>query len=338
MTVSVVVGGDGRIIRAKTRRENVKDFHYSFQIGNTEVDMFNLLQLDLVSLRLLVLAAKTQNLTQAATSAHMSVSAASKRLAELERVTHCSLFTRVARGLQLTPAGRGLAEHARTILDAAEQMAHDATDYANGVRGHVRLFANTSAVIQFLPQDLAAFLAANPQVRIELEEVLSDRAIHAVEKGQAEIGIFADNVAAPGLHIHPYRHDRLVVLVPQGHVLAQRASVALAETLDFDYVALNQGSSLLRRINDAAASTGKRLKVRIQVSSFDGICRMIEAGLGIGILPLGSVHPGLLETKLRAIPLEGQWASRTLYVGVADTSRLSPEAANLFSYLSNLEG
>jgi DNA-binding transcriptional LysR family regulator len=299
--------------------------------------MFNLLQLDLMSLRLLVLTAKTENLTQAANSAHMTVSAASKRLAELERVTHCTLFTRVPRGLQLTPAGRGLAEHARAILDVAQQMAHDATDYANGVRGHVRLFANTSAVIQFLPHDLAIFLAANPHVRIELAEALSDSTIHAVESGQAEIGIFADNAPAPGLQMQPYRRDRLVVLVPRAHELAQRAAVTLADTLDFDYVALNQGSSLLRRINDAAASTGRLLKVRIQVSSFDGICRMIEAGLGIGILPLGSVHPELLESKLRAIPLEGAWATRTLYVGVADASRLSPEAMNLYNYLGSLE-
>ncbi|MCF5283602.1 LysR family transcriptional regulator, partial [Pseudomonas syringae] len=189
--------------------------------------MFNLLQLDLVSLRLLVLAAKSENLTQAAQGAHMTVSAASKRLAELERVTHCTLFNRVARGLQLTPAGRGLAEHARTMLEVAEQMAHDANDYANGVRGHVRLFANTSAVIQFLPQDLASFLAANPHVRIELEEALSDRTIGAVESGQAEIGIFADKPPAPQLHTRPYRRYRPGLVVPHAHPLGPRGFVCL---------------------------------------------------------------------------------------------------------------
>ncbi|BCX67229.1 LysR family transcriptional regulator [Pseudomonas izuensis] len=299
--------------------------------------MLNLLQLDLVSLRLLVLTADCENLTRAADSAHMTVSAASKRLAELERVTDCTLFIRVPRGLQLTPAGRGLAEHARNILEGAQRMAHDASDYANGVRGHVRLFANTSAVIQFLPKDLTMFLASNPHVRIGLEEALSDMTIQAVEDGRAEIGIFADNIPALRLETRPYRRDRLVVLAPQDHVLAQRESVTLADTLDYDYVALNQGSSLLRRINDAAGTTGKILKVRIQVSSFDGICRMIDAGLGIGILPLGAVHPELLVSKLRAIPIEGDWASRTLYVGVSDTARLSPEAANLYSFLSGLE-
>ena len=299
--------------------------------------MINLFQLDLASLRLLVLAADTENLTKAADSAHMTVSAASKRLAELERVTDCTLFIRLPRGLQLTPAGRGLAEHARHILEGAKRMAHDASDFSNGVRGHVRLFANTSAVIQFLPQDLNAFLAVHPHVRIGLEEALSDMTIQAVEDGRADIGVFADNVLAPNLEIRPYRGDTLVVLVPQQHPLAQRSEVSFAQTLDYDYIALNQGSSLLRRISDAANTTGKLLKVRIQVTSFDGICRMIAAGLGIGILPLGAVHPGLLDTKLKAIALTDPWASRTLFVGIATSTRLSPEAANLFSFLTSLE-
>lgn len=299
--------------------------------------MLNLLPLDFVSLRLLVLTADHQNLTKAADAAHMTVSAASKRLAELERLTQCTLFVRLPRGLQLTPAGKGLAEHARQLLEGAQRMAHDASDYASGVRGHVRLFANTSAVIQFLPRDLTRFLSTNPDVRIGLEEALSEMTIEAVEDGRADIGIFADNIPAPRLEVRPYRRDRLVVLVPQAHPLAQRERVHLVDTLDYDYVALNQGSSLLRRISDAATRTGKLLKVRIQVSSFDGICRMIDAGLGIGILPLGSVQPGLLDAKLRAITLEDEWAARTLFVGVADAARLSPEAANLFSYLSDLE-
>jgi DNA-binding transcriptional LysR family regulator len=299
--------------------------------------MFNLLQLDMVSLRLLVLAADTENLTKAADSAHMTVSAASKRLAELERVTECTLFIRLPRGLQLTPAGRGLSEHARHILEGAKRMAYDASDYASGVRGHVRLFANTSAVIQFLPKDLTTFLAGNPHVRIGMEEALSEMTIQAVEDGRADIGIFADNVQAPRLEKRPYRRDRLVLLVPKNHPLARQSKVALADTLDYDFVALNQGSSLLRRMTDAAAGSGKLLKVRIQVSSFDGICRMIEAGLGIGVLPLGSVQPELLRTTLKALELDGEWASRTLYVGIAKDARLSPEAANLWSFLTSLE-
>ncbi len=215
-------------------------------------------------------------------------------------------------------------------------MASDASDYAVGVRGHVRLFANTSAVVQFLPDDLARFLRDNPHVRIGLEEALSEPIIQAVENGRADIGIFADNVPAEGLHTRPYSDDRLVLLVPVGHELAHERSVSFSDTLGFDYVALNQGSSLLSRITDAAVSAGKVLKVRIQVSSFDGICRMIEAGLGIGILPLQAVRSELLGTRLMAVDLSDDWARRTLFVGVKDAAQLAPEAAKLFEYLSRV--
>lgn len=297
--------------------------------------MINPLHFDLSSLRLLIFAAEFGNLTRAAEKANITVSSASKRLAELERTTECSLFVRLPRGLELTAAGRGMVEHARTILEGVNRMAYDASDYAVGVRGHVRLFANTSAVVQFLPNDLAFFLQENRNLRIGLEEALSESIVQAVQSGRADIGIFADNVPAEGLYKLPYRDDRLVLLVPVDHELASERSVSFADTLGFDYVALNQGSSLLRRITDAAASTGKILKVRIQVSSFDGICRMIEAGLGIGILPLPSVRAELLGTRLVAVDLADDWADRTLFVGVANQLLLAPGASKLFEYLSS---
>jgi len=299
--------------------------------------LMSLLHVDLVSLRLLVFAAETLNLTQAAHRANMTLSTASKRLSELERITDCALFVRLPRGVELTAAGRGIADHARHILESVNRMACDANDFAMGVRGHVRLTANTSAVVQFLPQDLACYLADNPHVRIGMDEALSDDIVDAVFNGRADIGIFADNVASEGLLKRVYRRDQLVLLVPTDHPLTASSEIALADALDYDFVALNQGSSLLRRLTDAAVANGKMLKVRIQVSSFDGICRMIEAGLGVGVLPLASVRKELLGTQIQAIRLTDDWAMRTLYVGVAGETQLSPEAAKLFEYLAGRE-
>ncbi|KMN11184.1 GntR family transcriptional regulator [Pseudomonas helleri] len=297
----------------------------------------NLLHVDLASLNLLVLAAETLNLTQAAIKANMTVSTASKRLSELERVTDCALFLRLPRGIELTAAGKGIADHARHILECVNRMACDANDYSVGVRGHVKLTANTSAVIQFLPHDLATYLADNPFVRIGTEEALSDQIVEALLSGRADIGIFADNVASDQIIKRVYRRDQLVLLVPAKHSLSERKKLSLSEALDNDFIALNQGSSLLRRLTDAAAANGKMLKVRIQVSSFDGICRMIEAGLGVGVLPRASVREELLGVSLEAITLTDDWANRTLFVGVASETELSPEASKLYNYLAQME-
>ncbi|KOC90297.1 LysR family transcriptional regulator [Winslowiella iniecta] len=290
---------------------------------------------DLNTLRIFIIAAECGSLTRAAAAANITLSAVSKRIAELERNLNCPLFIRLPRGLELTTAGHGLLRHARKVLDNVNTMASELGDYAKGALGHVRLAANVSAVTQFLPEELAHFLQLNPRLRICLEEALSEAIIESVDTGRVDIGIFADNVDATALTTFAWRTDQLVLLVPLGHPVAERDNIDFADTLVWDYVALNHGSSLLRRITDAALSAGRVLKINIQVTSFDAVCRMIQAGLGIGILPLKAITPALLGSSLKAIPLNDNWALRTLRLGIHAKNPLQPEAQKLLDYLMN---
>jgi DNA-binding transcriptional LysR family regulator len=289
---------------------------------------------DLHSLRLFIVVAELGNLTRAAQRTSMTLSAVSKRITDLERSTGCTLLLRQPRGVELTAAGKGLLAHARHVVEHVNRMANEMSDYAVGVRGHVRVWANTSAIVQFLPHDVRVFLADNPSVKISLEERLSGDIVAAVASGDADIGIFADNVAAPNIDKAVYRQDRLVLLVPNDHPLTAHEEVAFVDTLDYEYVGLNEGSSLLARLLDAAFGAGRTLKVRIQVSSFDGICRMIEQGLGIGVLPEAAVRNEILAAGLRPVRLVDDWADRTLWIGTRSRNTLSPEAARLFDFMS----
>jgi DNA-binding transcriptional LysR family regulator len=295
--------------------------------------LINPTHFDLHTLRIFMLVAQTGSLTKAAEKSHMTLSALSKRIAELERTVDCALFLRMPRGLELTPAGHELVQHARSVLDTVSRMADDMSDFAIGVRGHVRVWANTSSIIQFLPADLAGFIRAQPLIRISLEEKLSTDVIAALADGKADLGIFADNVPSQDVEKFLYRRDRLVVLVPPNHPLASQSEVSFSDTLSYDFVGLNQGSSLLQRLADASVVLDKVLRLRIQVSSFDGICRMIEAGLGIGVLPQGAVRAENFGAGLRAIQLTDTWASRTLWVGVKSKAALLPEALKLLDHL-----
>ncbi|PLZ02634.1 GntR family transcriptional regulator [Burkholderia sp. WAC0059] len=296
--------------------------------------MVNPTHFDLQSLRIFLLVAEHGSLTKAAERGRLTLSAISKRIAELESVTDCALLIRRPRGVELTPAGRGLQQHASRVLDEINSMASEMGDYAIGVKGHVRLWANTSSIVQFLPADLSHFLDANRSIRISLEERLSGEIVEAVRSGRADLGVFADNVPTHGIERRLYRQDELVLLVAQSHRFARHERLAFAQTLEEEYVGLNSGSSLLARMTDAAFAAGLPLRLRIQVSSFDGICRMIEAGLGIGILPHAAVRPELVATRLRIVRLADPWAIRTLWVGAHDASALTPEAGRLFDFLS----
>ncbi|WP_409076557.1 LysR substrate-binding domain-containing protein (plasmid) [Pantoea sp. C3] len=167
-------------------------------------------------------------------------------------------------------------------------MASEISDFSSGCWA-ISVLLQISAIIQFLPQDLAAFHQQHPRLRILLEEALSENIVEQVDAGRVDIAIFADNAAAPGIRTFPYRRDQLVLLVPLGHPLATLSSINFSETLGYDYVGLNQRSSLLRCISAAALSTRKILRVNIQITSFDALCRMIQAGLGIGILLSGVI-------------------------------------------------
>jgi len=297
--------------------------------------VINPLHFDLQSLRVFLLVAEHNSLTRAAERGQLTLSAISKRITELENVTDCTLFVRRARGVDITPAGRALLDHATRVIDQVNRMASEMSDYASGVRGHVRMWANTSSIVQFLPVDLAGFLGAHPGIKVILEERLSHEIVDALASGKADIGVFADNVLSPGIERRLYRRDELVLLVPRSHRFAQCRIIHFADTLNEDYVGLSDGSSLLARMTEAAFAAERSLKLRIQVSNFDGVYRMIEAGLGIGILPTDSVSDERGKTGVARVKLADAWATRTLWVGVKAGRALSTDIASLIDYMSD---
>jgi DNA-binding transcriptional LysR family regulator len=295
----------------------------------------NLHRVDLVSLSLFALIVRSGSISKGAELAHLAVGAASKRIADLEATVGTALFERHSRGITLTAAGEALKQHAQRILNDVDLMTADMSDYAAGVVGVVRLWANTSAVTQFLPSDIAAFNAANPEIRIELEEQDSESVALAVVDGAADFGIMADQMPTFGLQTMPYRRDRLVLVAPVGHPLTQRDTVPFTDALDFDFVSLARGTSLAKRLQAAAAFAGKQLKLRIQVRSFDAMCLMVAAGLGIAVLPEVAVRPHLRSMDLHRIGLAEDWAVRDLLICARDLAALPKPARLLINHLTS---
>src|ERR1700741_1764492 len=150
----------------------------------------NLLRkLDLTTLQLFLAVYEEGTLTRAAEREAIAISAASKRLLELEQAVGATLFRRTARGMTLTPAGETLLHHARRVMRDVENIGIELAGHASGVRGYVRMMANLSAIVEFLPEDLRAFLAINDRVRIELEERPSGGVIAAVAGSLVDLGI-----------------------------------------------------------------------------------------------------------------------------------------------------
>jgi DNA-binding transcriptional LysR family regulator len=288
---------------------------------------------DLTSLKLFVAVAECANLTRAAEREHLAVSAISKRIAELEDLVRTPLLQRQPRGVTLTPAGQSMLHYARQMLQLVERMDAELGEYAAGVKGHVRLHAVASALTQFLPEEIESFLARYPRINIALEERTGKAVVLAVASGAADLGVIASQTPSSGLTTYPYHADRLMIGVPIGHPLARRKSVRFAELARHAFVGPHAESSLSALLAEAARDSGVTLTQRVQASSFDAMCRLVETRLGITLLPEAVMAPYAAAGRLAVVRLDEKWGVRRLQMVVRDPEQLSPIAKTLLDHL-----
>ena len=291
------------------------------------------MRFDLTDLRLFIVVASEANLTRAAALQHLSLAAASARIKALETQAGVPLLHREARGVRLTPPGQAFLHHAREMLRQTELMRTDLQEYGSGLRGHVRVFANTTAVTDFLPEILPAFLAAHPRVNIDLQEKPNAEIARSVVDGRADLGIVAGSVDLMGLEAIHFSTDRLVLVTPRKHRLAKRRRVPFAETLAEDMIGMHHGSTLQDFLTQQADRLGLHLKLRIQLSNFDAMCRMVAAGVGVGIVPESAARRNLQAMELALVELSDAWNVRERYILVRERESLPPFANALIDAL-----
>ena len=287
---------------------------------------------DLISLALFLRAVETSSLSKAAEQSHLALAAASRRIALLEHRFRVALLYRSSKGVTPTPAGVALAMHARRMIELADKLSADLMDYAKGVKGHLRIQANTSAITQFLPQDLAKFSSEYPDLKLELEESRSVEIVQALREGRADIGVVMDGVELEGLLSFPYRRDRLVAVVPRGHELRARKA-PFSQLLKYDLVGLDSSAAMMRLLSGAASRSGLPLRLRMQVKSFEAVCKLVQAGMGIGVLPEEAAQDFAPIMGLRLIRLTDGWADRSMQVCMRDLDSLPAAGRQLVELL-----
>ena len=288
---------------------------------------------DIDSLALFVRAAELRSLTKASEASHIGLAAASRRMALLEHRFKTALLERSPRGVELTPAGAALLPHARALLVELNQMQAEMRDYANGRKGALRILANTSVLTDALPADLAAFARANPDVRLIVEERWSDEIVRAIQSAEADVGIIVGDSVVEGLDTLPYCTDRLAVVMRTDHPLASVPELSFNDVLEDEVITLEGGSSMTRLVAAQAVIAERTLQVRVQVRSFESICRMVDAGLGLGLLPNQAAQVLAKGLGLTVRPLNEEWAERQMLLCVKRERAGQPSVAKLLAFL-----
>jgi DNA-binding transcriptional LysR family regulator len=290
------------------------------------------MRFDLVDLSLFRHVVEAGSITHGAERAHLALAAASTRIRHMEETLGAALLVRGRQGVSLTHAGRTLLQHARQILLQAERLREDLGAYAGGLAGQVRVLSNTNAQ-EFLPEALSSFLAAHPHVSVDLEERLSDEIVGLIAEGVGDLGIVAATVDVSPLETYPFRKDRFVLVVARDHPLARRAKISFAQALENEFVGLDRASPLQRFLADKAARIGQPLRLRVQLRSFDAVCRLVECKVGIGIVPETTAQRVARSMAIAAVALSDPWAARDLTICVRNFSELPPYARQLVEHL-----
>jgi DNA-binding transcriptional LysR family regulator len=276
---------------------------------------------ELSDLRLFQEIAQARSLTAGASAVFLTPSAASYRLKNLEQALGTLLFERTSRGMELTPAGESVLAHVRELFEGIARMQGDVSRFISGVKGHVRLMANSSSLNGFVTPTLGRFLAAYPGIDAEVQEHQSEDIPGLVLAREADVGIFAGGTDVQGLAVHPYAVDRLVIVTPRDHILSSQASIRLGAALDFDFVCMARRSSNFLFLRDTGQKIGKAVRARTHAHGFEAVISLVAAGVGIALVPtsvLGS-HP--LSDRLVSIPLDESWALRELSLVVRQDAR-----------------
>ena len=287
------------------------------------------MRFDLTTLNLVLAIAETRSITRGAEREHLALAAASKRLSDLEIRLGVALFDRRARGVDLTEAGRALVRHIRSLNASLHALESEVVEFSRGIKGHLRIAANASAIAECLPADLAAFSQAHPGIRISLEDLTSAEVQAAVAEGRADVGFFVPPQHEARLSCRHYRDGELAVLVPQGHVLARRERVPFDALLDFDIVGLHLGAAVHEQMRERAQALGRTLNVRVQVRGFDAIAQLVEAGLGVAVLPKGVAQRFARIFAVQPLGLDEDWARRAYLLAVR-TQEVLPAVVQRF--------
>lgn len=297
----------------------------------TGLSLHNLTRrVDLFTLRLFLTVVEEQQMRRAAVRENITPSAATRRIQDLEEIAGIDLFERMPGGMVPSPAGEVLARHVRLMFENLDVMRREVAEFTEGVRGQIRISSTSTIIVQFLARKIAEFTRDFPLVDIELQEDANTNVVGAVVTGKADVAMFyaTDDIDREALDIIEYRTDRLVAVVPQGHRLAERASVTTRDLLEENIIGLSATTSMMAQLKNAASALGHELVVKYRVSTIEAARSLVKAGLGVTIHP-ESMLPFEDFNKVTLVALDEPWALRQLCIGTKRGDSL-PAATRAF--------
>jgi DNA-binding transcriptional LysR family regulator len=264
-------------------------------------------------LRVFRAAALERNFSRAGNAVGLTQPAVSRSILELESQLGLKLLDRTTREVVLTEAGASLAARLDRVLDELDQTLQDVSGMASGRRGKVRVASSPTLSAHLMPACIAACARREPDIELVLLDRVQQDVLDSVRGGEVDFGVVIEPSSADDLQAEPILVDPFVLVVPPGHALARRREVRWIELAERPLVLLDHSSGSRRLIDDALRAHGVEPRVAQQLGHPTTVFRMIEAGIGIGVMPALAAAPQDLA-PLRVLPLAPRVQRRVMLV------------------------
>jgi len=279
-------------------------------------------------LRTFLAVAQHGHLGHAAEALGADQSTVSRKIARLEEEVGVALFERVRRSIRLTPAGSRFVPRAERLLHDLREAIADAEGAVSVESGEVRVGFLHTVGARWLPERLARFLDRHPAVRFTLREGTSAEVVSGVLNGDFDLGILGPPpVGQRDLDIVALFRERVAVVVPAGHHLVGRSSCTLRDLSGEALILPRSRSGLRKVVDEAFLREGLAETVAYEGDDFTIVQGLVEAGLGITLLPMPLPVP---STRVAVIPLRQPPIARTMAL-CWDRRRVLPPPAALFA-------
>jgi len=287
---------------------------------------------DLRHIRAFLAAARIGNFTRAAMELHVSQSAFTVQIRQLEDALGVTLFDRSKRRVALTSAAREVLVPLERLIVDAEAVVASTRQLAGLRRGIVSIGVLPSVAACVLPEAIRRFTQTHPGIMVHVNDVVAEKLIEAVKKEEVDFGIGnrirADReIRASGLLV-----DKICAFVPRAHILARQEAVSLKELVSHPLIVTGKDSSVRELLERALKRERLSLKIAYEINYMGTALGMVGAGLGIAVLPefAGSSEEA---GAMRCLPISRPQLSRKIEVIQRKDRSLSPAALKMVETL-----
>ena len=283
-------------------------------------------------LRVFQSVARTRNFSRTGEAIGLTQPAVSRAIVELETQMGLRLLDRTTREVALTEAGRSLAARLDRVLDELDATLGDIAGLADADGGKVRVASSPTLSAYLMPDCIAACARQAPRVRFVLLDRIQQDVLESVRGGEVDFGVVVEPPEVGDLHCEAILHDPFVLVTPEQHALARGASVRWKALDGAALVLLDAASGSRRYVDDALARHGAVGRIEQELSHPTTVFQMVEAGIGLTVMPRLAVPPGGLH-GLAVRPLLPRLERTVMLVRRHDRA-LSPVAERVWGIVS----